>query len=90
MLKNYFSIEISDIIPWLPRVVDNIDIKIDWLPEFIYKLAFEIDYSNEINCLNDISYLIGELYSNSYEFENLKTIFEQMKMNLYVRWKWGV
>lgn len=28
----------------LPAVTDLIDIQLDWLPTFIYKLAFEVDY----------------------------------------------
>ena len=64
MLRSYFSIGIEgERLVGLPGVTDLIEIQLDWLPTFIYKLAFEVDYTEEIDCFDQVSQLIGYLYS---------------------------
>lgn len=85
MLDDYFSISIQDgILYSLPKCITGYSPSLSGLPLFLKKLAQEIDWEDEIECLGGLINELSNLYSVMPQDEDDRDLMKKMQNEIVV------
>ena len=71
ILQEYFSVCITEDLKLvsLPHVLENYIPPMHRVPDFLYALAFKVNWDSEIGCFSDVSTVISSFYNLCEDFE---------------------